>query len=162
MADGGLLLDNSVYARRRHAEVLATWTEGLVEQRFVACDPFLIEALSGARSGEELRAERNDLLATMRHVACDQRTWQVAFDMQQAMADAAGLMHRRKPLDFLIAALAHQHGLGVLHYDRDYDLIAEHGGRGFASVWVAPAGSLGRGARGLHRSGADAALAESR
>jgi hypothetical protein len=30
----------------------------------------------------------------------------------------------------------------VLHYDRAYDAIAEHTSLAFASVWVAPRGSI--------------------
>jgi hypothetical protein len=37
----------------------------------------------------------------------------------------------------MIAACA-----GVLHYDRDYDLIAEHTSLSFESVCLAPAGTL--------------------
>ena len=33
-------------------------------------------------------------------------------------------------------------GAGVLHYDRDYDLIAERSGLDFQSEWLAPAGSI--------------------
>jgi hypothetical protein len=34
--------------------------------------------------------------------------------------------------------------MGVLHYDHDYDRIAEHGGLDFASVWVGPRNWLER------------------
>jgi hypothetical protein len=40
------------------------------------------------------------------------------------------------------AALADARGVGVLHYDRDYDLIAKHTDLDFDSEWLAPAGSL--------------------
>jgi hypothetical protein len=33
--------------------------------------------------------------------------------------------------------------LGVLHYDGDYDTIAQHTSLSFPSVWVAPRGSIG-------------------
>jgi predicted nucleic acid-binding protein len=42
--------------------------------------------------------------------------------------------------DALIAAAAQENGLGVLHYDRDYDRLAEV--PVFESRWIAPAGSL--------------------
>jgi hypothetical protein len=42
----------------------------------------------------------------------------------------------------VIAACAHRTGYVVLHYDRDYDLIAAHTTLEFESDWVAPAGSL--------------------
>ncbi len=38
--------------------------------------------------------------------------------------------------------IAHEVGAGVLHYDRDYDLIAEHTSLSVDSVWLAPAGTL--------------------
>ena len=50
--------------------------------------------------------------------------------------------HRLAPTDLVIAACAHLVGGGVLHYDRDYDLIAEHTRLSFESVWLADAGSL--------------------
>jgi len=44
--------------------------------------------------------------------------------------------------EFDLAACAHEAGAGVLHYDRDYDVIAEHTSLGFESIWLAPAGTL--------------------
>jgi len=43
------------------------------------------------------------------------------------------------PNDLIIAACAHG---GVLHYDRDYDLILEHTGLVFESVWLDASGAL--------------------
>ncbi len=139
-----LLVDNSVWSRVRRPDVGAVWRRELSNRTLIACPPFMIEAGYAARTPDELRRIRVDISESMDSVACDQQTWELAFEAQQAMADAAGMMHRRKPLDFLIAATAHQHGLGVLHYDRDYDLMAEHSGLDFASVWVVPAGALER------------------
>jgi predicted nucleic acid-binding protein len=42
--------------------------------------------------------------------------------------------------DALIAAAAAECGFGVLHYDSHFDRLADV--LGFASQWVAPAGSL--------------------
>lgn len=50
--------------------------------------------------------------------------------------------HRLPPVDLLTAALAEAHGLGVLHYDSDYDLIAERTDLRFESRWLAPQGSI--------------------
>lgn len=142
-AGARLLVDNSVWSRTFRPDVGATWARAVHDRIVVACSPFMMEAGYSARSGSELRRIREAVALSMDSVTCDERTWELAFHAQQTMADAAGLLHRRKPIDFLIAATAHQHGLGVLHYDREYDLIAEHGGLDFASVWVAPPGSLG-------------------
>lgn len=50
--------------------------------------------------------------------------------------------YRLSPVDIMIAACAGEAGAGVLHYDRDYDLIAEHTHLSFGSVWLAEAGTL--------------------
>ena len=65
-----------------------------------------------------------------------------AIQAQAELAAAPAASHRVKPVDLLIAAVAAREGLGVLHYDRDYDLIAKHTSLEFASEWVAPAGTL--------------------
>lgn len=59
----------------------------------------------------------------------------------QARLAAAG-QHRLAPADVLVAALAHRHGAGVLHYDRHFDVLAERSGLSYASVWLAPRGTL--------------------
>lgn len=45
-------------------------------------------------------------------------------------------------VDVLIAAIAHVHRVGVLHYDRDFDLIRARTSLRFQSVWLARAGTL--------------------
>jgi predicted nucleic acid-binding protein len=42
----------------------------------------------------------------------------------------------------IIAALAVEHGCGVLHYDKHYDTIRDKAGLRFDSVWLAPRASL--------------------
>jgi predicted nucleic acid-binding protein len=58
-----------------------------------------------------------------------------------ASSKLAGANHPRVPVaDYLIAAAAAERGFGVLHYDRHYDTLADV--MGFASVWIAPAGTI--------------------
>ena len=60
-----------------------------------------------------------------------------------AQADLASVGHHRMaPTDLMIAACAHVAGGGVLHYDRDYDLILEHTSLSFESVWLAEPGTI--------------------
>jgi len=49
---------------------------------------------------------------------------------------------RLPPSDLVIAACAHRARADVLHYNRVYDLIAEHTTLSFTSEWLAPAASL--------------------
>jgi predicted nucleic acid-binding protein len=50
--------------------------------------------------------------------------------------------HRLAPADVIIAACAHVAGMGVLHYDSDYDLLLTHTGLRFRSEWLAQPGVL--------------------
>jgi predicted nucleic acid-binding protein len=50
--------------------------------------------------------------------------------------------HRLPPIDVMIAACAHEAEAGVLHYDRDYDILASRTSLEFESEWLVPPGSL--------------------
>lgn len=139
-----LLLDNSAWSRvvagrlpADRAEAVAEW----VEQRQLAiCLPFLLEAGYSARASVDYREmmDEFDLLFPRVEIAA-------AMEAQALLAQrelAVRGHHRLAPVAVMIAACAHEVGAGVLHYDRDYDLIAEHTSLRFESVWLAPAGTL--------------------
>lgn len=48
--------------------------------------------------------------------------------------------HRIPLVDYLLGAAAQHTASAVLHYDRDFDTLAEI--IGFESIWLAPAGSI--------------------
>jgi predicted nucleic acid-binding protein len=60
-----------------------------------------------------------------------------ALEVQRRLAEHS--QRGRKIPDLLVAAAAEEHGLTVLHYDADFDLIASVTGQ--RCQWVAPAGS---------------------
>jgi predicted nucleic acid-binding protein len=61
-----------------------------------------------------------------------------AIEIQHELARTG---HHRLPIpDLLVAAAAESGGLTVLHYDRDYEVIA--GVTGQRHEWIAPRGSL--------------------
>jgi len=69
------------------------------------------------------------------------RVWRRAIDVLEQFAEAGPLHHRRVPLPhLLIAAAAELAELPVLHYDRDFELIAEVTGQPVRAL--APLGSL--------------------
>jgi predicted nucleic acid-binding protein len=138
-----LLLDNSAWARLAsgaldgdRAEQVAEW---MSEQQLATCLPFLLEAGYSARSGAAHRAMMSDL-AQLPRVEIDRDIEQMALQTQHELA-AIG-HHRLAPTDVLIAACAHTAGMGVLHYDRDYELLIEHASLKFESEWLAPPGAL--------------------
>jgi hypothetical protein len=58
----------------------------------------------------------------------------------RALAHRSAGSQRLPIVDYLAAAAALELGAAVIHYDRDYDTLAEL--MGFQSVWLAPAGTL--------------------
>ncbi len=103
------------------------------------CLPFLLEAGFSARSGDE-HANVIRRLALLPRIEITPAIEQRALDAQGELAQIGH--HRLSPADVLIAACADAAGAGVLHYDRDYDILAERTSLSFSSEWLAPAGSL--------------------
>jgi predicted nucleic acid-binding protein len=138
-----LLLDNSAWARLADPalsdERVSEIADALEAGQIATCLPFLLEAGYSARTAREHDALFAELLA-LPHFHIDQAVEQRAVDAQRQLARVGH--HRLPPVDLLVAAIADRHGLGVLHYDRDYDLLAEKTDLDVGSVWLAPAGSL--------------------
>jgi predicted nucleic acid-binding protein len=141
-----LLLDDSVWARLLDGQLAGapkkTFETALAAGELWTCPPALLEMRYSARDrdGFALTAKRLDALP---HARLTAEAAARAVTAQAELAAAAGVSHRVKPVDLLIAAIAASEDLGVLHYDHDYDTIARHTSLSFAGVWVAPRGSLG-------------------
>jgi len=134
-----LLIDNSAWARWRKPGARARLRAAVAAREIAVCLPFLLEAGYSARSGADHEALIGDLDLLPR-VELGPDVERLALRAQGELA-AVG-HHRLSPTDLVLAACAHHAGHGVLHYDRDYDVIAAHTSLEFASEWVAPAGSL--------------------
>ena len=138
-----LLLDNSAWARLNDPALSDARAEEIADAleagRIATCLPFLLEAGYSARSARDYDELLDELLALPRF-DIDEEVEQRAIDAQHQLARIGH--HRLPPVDLMVAAIAHRHGLGVLHYDRDYDVIAEKTELDFASVWLATAGTI--------------------
>jgi predicted nucleic acid-binding protein len=89
------------------------------------CDPVTLELLRGARNARELSALRASL-ALLPACAVSPSAWTRAQDILADLALHRGGRHRGvSPIDLLIAAVAQEHDLPVLHDDKHFDLIAE-------------------------------------
>jgi hypothetical protein len=138
-----LLLDNSAWSRivagalnDERAGTVAAWIE---QRQIMTCLPFLLEAGYSARSA----AHHREIMDELDSFPCVQTTAEVEKRAMRAQRELATVGHHRlPPADIIVAACAHEAGAGVLHYDRDYDLIAKHTSLDFESEWVAPAGTL--------------------
>jgi predicted nucleic acid-binding protein len=138
-----LLLDSSAWVRLGDAalptERADQIAEALESGSVAACLAFLLEAEYSARDAREHDQLLAELLSLPRY-HFDDAAEKRALDAQAQLARAGH--HRLPPVDVLIAALADRHNVGVLHYDHDYDLIAEKTDLRFDSVWLAARGTL--------------------
>ena len=141
-----LLFDNSVWARlldgRLAGPLRETVEAALLANELWTCPPTLLEMRYSARDSDGFAtiAKRLDALP---HAALTVEAAATALTAQAELAATPGISHRVKPVDLLIASIAAAEGLGVLHYDHDYDTIVEHTSLSFPSVWVAPRGDIG-------------------
>jgi predicted nucleic acid-binding protein len=140
---GPVLLDNSAWVRLGNPELAVERLDeiaGAVEAgRVATCLPFLLEAGYSARSAADHDAIADELQA-LPHLQVDEDVERRAVEAQRQLARVGH--HRLPPVDLLVAALADRHGVGVLHYDHDYDLILAKTDLNFQSVWLAPVRAL--------------------
>lgn len=138
-----LLLDNSAWYELSY-ECVSPARRNEISQRMndgeiAVCLPFILEAGYSAQSAVDHRQMMSDFaeLPTVRITAEVERL------AQQAQRELAEIGHHRlAPVDVMIAACAHKAEAGVLHYDSDYDILAEKTHLVFESEWLAPRGSL--------------------
>ena len=134
------LADTSVWARRRHPAVAPWWSQAILAGDVGMCEMVLLELLHSARTGQEMRTLRRDLLG-LPQIVSTERAWARAVDVYQMLADRGPQHHRSVKLpDLLIAASAEEAEWTLVHYDQDFDAIAAVSGQPVR--WVEPRGSL--------------------
>jgi predicted nucleic acid-binding protein len=136
------LVDLSAWARASHRDARARWAALLDGDRLLCHPVFAIELLHNAIGPSEFQRMRNDLEQAFDWRWPDEETARIALRMQHRMATSAPSGQRVKTADVLIAALAAQNGVGVLHYDADYDVIGERAGEPFDSEWLCERSAL--------------------
>jgi predicted nucleic acid-binding protein len=111
--------------RRGRPAAVATVRRLLRRGTLAVCDPVTLELLRGARNVRELNALRASL-AVLPGCAVAPSAWTRAQDVLEGLALHRGGRHRGvPPMDLLIAAVAQEHDLPVLHDDAHFDLIAQ-------------------------------------
>lgn len=133
------LADTSVWSKARNQPALADWFNAEVRAgRIVTCGVVVLELLRSARNTVSFRAQ-SEMLDALERCPDDAQQFTRAREVQALLADNG--RHRGiPPADLLIAASAEAGSVPVLHYDHDYDLIAEVTGQ--VVRWILPAGSL--------------------
>jgi predicted nucleic acid-binding protein len=133
------LADKSALTRRdTRPEVRDVVEPLLLAGRIATCGIIDLELLFSAPSRKEY-TELADVLQAMPRIPITDAIVDRALEVQGMLAVKS--QHRSVSLpDLLVAACAETNGLTVLHYDADYDRIAELTGQ--PVQWVVPRGSV--------------------
>ena len=133
------LADTSALARLRRTEVQSALAP-MIEAGLVAtCGVIEFELRWATRSGVELDQVRADRDAGYEWLPTHDEDWRRALEVQGELWHGGQVRAVSLP-DLLIAAVAERERVTVLHYDRDYDLIAKITGQ--ATQWVVPRGTV--------------------
>lgn len=141
MAVAHYLADKSVWARLSQPAVRAAVTSHADRGEIGTCPIVDLEILYSARTGadhEHFRAQRE----AFEYFPMTDEIARRAIEVQGLLAHRG--QHRSVSIpDLLIAATAERFSLVVLHYDGDYERIAEITGQ--PTKWVVPRGTADRG-----------------
>ena len=134
-----LLIDKSAWERQAHRAIRDQWRAALEADQLVMCAVTDYELLFSARDGSGYAAIESRL-AGFRHLPMTAGVHRAALGAMGDLAAQGPLHHRVKLPDLLVAACAQEAGVGVLHYDRDFDRLGTV--LAFDSRWLATSGAL--------------------
>lgn len=133
------LADTSALARLRHAAV-ASVLGPLIEAGLVAtCGVIEFELGWATRTADEFDEVRADRQAGYEWLATHDEDWHRALAVQAALWRGGQIRAVGFP-DLVIAAVAERERVTILHFDSDYDLIAQVTGQ--PTQWVVPRGTV--------------------
>ncbi len=133
------LADTSALARLRHLPV-AEALGPLIEAGLVAtCGVIEFELAWATRTVAEFGELRADRDAGYEWLATHDEDWRRALEVQAVLWQGGKMRSVGLP-DLLIAAVAERERATLLHYDADYETIANVTGQ--AIQWVVPRGSV--------------------
>jgi predicted nucleic acid-binding protein len=134
-----LVVDTSAWSRAHHPDVREPWKRALLTDRLRISPAVRVEILFSAAHGDSFDTLAEGLSA-LRPAPLTAAVIRAAEDAMRTLAHRSSGAQRIPIVDYLVAAAARETGAAVLHYDRDYDTLAEV--MEFESAWLAPAGSL--------------------
>lgn len=129
-----LVIDKSAWARATNAAVVADWAAVVRANRFRISPVARLELLFSARDARSLERLAEEVSA-FRAAPLSATTVRAAESAMIELAQRSASSHRIPIADYLIAASAQEIGAAVLHYDHDYDTLAEV--MAFESAWLA-------------------------
>jgi len=134
-----LVVDTSAWSRAHHPELREPWRRALLGDRLRISPVVRLEILFAARDGRVFD-QLSEELSAFRAAPLSAAVIRAAQAAMRTLAHRAPGAQRMPIVDYLVAAAAEEIGGAVLHYDRNYDTLAEI--LEFESVWLAPPGTL--------------------
>ena len=136
---GTFIADKSVWARSHRDLIRDEFSRALVGGQIVTCSVNTLELLYSAQTARDFE-DLEEELAGLQFLRIEHGTFLAARAALRELAGRSDGYHRVKVQDALIAATAQAAAVGVLHYDHDFDRLAEV--LEFESRWVADPGDL--------------------
>ena len=137
MARATFLADTSAFARVSQPAVAAVFAPLIAQGRVAVCAPVVFELGYSARNLADHDAILSRL-AAFETAPTTNGDHQRAIELQQQLA-ARGQHRALSLVDALVAAIAEARHLIVLHYDSDFELVADITGQ--AHQWIVERGS---------------------
>lgn len=132
------LVDTSALVRLLHDDGIADeWRLPVRAELLVVCPVVEFELLYSARSKDHRARLVDSLEAAFRWVTTPDRVYDRTADVQEKMSDR-GTHRSAGPVDLLAAATAELNDLVLLHYDADFEKVAEVTGQ--PTSWLAERG----------------------
>ena len=131
------LVDKSALARSHQSSVAQRLAPLYPSAQVATCPIIDLELLFSVRNHHE-HAQLRQELSSLPSFPIDQAVTDRATQVQGMLAGTG--QHRLPISDLLIAAVAEINQLTILHYDKDFDTIAQSTGQ--PTEWIAPRGSL--------------------
>ncbi len=132
------LVDKSALARMPLAPVRERLAPIIESGEAATCAIIDLEVLYSARNHEDYERTRARRKLAYRSVSLNDAVFERAIDVQSTLARSG--RHRVPIPDLIIAAAAELESLIVLHYDRDFDTVADVTGQ--PVEWVVERGSV--------------------
>lgn len=132
------LVDKSALARMPLAPVREQLAPIIESGQAATCSIVDLELLFSARNVKEHQEIRHRRQLAYTHIPLSEKNFQRAIEVQGELAVRG--QHRLPIPDLVIAAVAEASGLTVLHYDADFDRIADVTHQ--PMQWVVPRGTV--------------------
>ena len=130
------LTDSSIWIaahNRRGTYLPELLAERLERDEIATCVPVALEVLTGPPSGAVLDREWDALWKNLHWIPVTSTEQERALDLLRSLAHTTAGAHRRRPVDYLIAATAEAEqrlrgDIVLWHWDSDLTVICDHAG----------------------------------